>query len=46
MNDETPETGLYDAHFGLILTEHHLCKAGYQGTDKRRLRSRPRQHAR
>jgi len=35
VNDVTPETGLYDAHFGLILTEHHLCKAGYQGTDKR-----------
>ena len=35
VNDKTPETGLYDAHFGLILTEHNLCKNGYQGTDRR-----------
>jgi phospholipid/cholesterol/gamma-HCH transport system substrate-binding protein len=27
---------LYDAHFGLILTqEPHVCTGGYEGTDKR-----------
>ncbi len=35
VNDKTPETGLYDAHFGLILTEHSVCHAGYQSTDRR-----------
>lgn len=29
-------SGLYDAHFGLILQEQpHVCTAGYQSTDKR-----------
>ncbi|WP_435746639.1 MCE family protein [Nocardioides sp. SYSU DS0663] len=32
---KTPETGLYDAHFGLIMTTHPVCTQGYQGTDKR-----------
>lgn len=32
----TPSTGLYDAHFGMILTnEPHPCLAGYEGTDRR-----------
>jgi phospholipid/cholesterol/gamma-HCH transport system substrate-binding protein len=35
VNDKTPETGLYDAHFGLILTSHNVCHAGYQSTDRR-----------
>ncbi|CAM3336155.1 MlaD family protein [Nocardioides dubius] len=30
-----PETGLMDAHFGLILTPHQLCHKGYEGTDQR-----------
>ncbi len=33
---KTPATGLYDAHFGMVLTnEPHVCKAGYEGTDTR-----------
>ena len=33
---KTPETGLYDAHFGMVLTtEPHVCEAGYEGTDVR-----------
>lgn len=32
---KTPETGLYDAHFGLILTTNVPCHAGYEGTDTR-----------
>jgi phospholipid/cholesterol/gamma-HCH transport system substrate-binding protein len=35
VNDKTPETKLYDAHFGLILTTHNVCHAGYQSTDRR-----------
>ncbi len=31
-----PYSGLYDAHFGLVLTsEPHVCSEGYEGTDKR-----------
>ncbi|MBS41675.1 MAG: virulence factor Mce [Nocardioides sp.] len=30
-----PDTGLYDAHFGLIITDSRPCYGGYQGTDKR-----------
>ncbi len=26
---KTPETGLYDAHFGMIITEQPICKRGY-----------------
>ena len=33
---KTPATGLYDAHFGMVLTnEPHPCLAGYEGTDRR-----------
>ncbi len=32
---KSPDTGLYDAHFGLILTDHTLCHHGYEGTDTR-----------
>ena len=30
-----PDTGLYDAHFGLVLTPHKLCGQGYEATNKR-----------
>lgn len=31
-----PETGLYDAHFGMIMTsEPHVCDDGYQSTNQR-----------
>lgn len=30
------QTGLYDAHFGMILqTQPHVCKKGYEGSDTR-----------
>ena len=32
---KSPDTGLYDAHFGLILTTEPICKQGYQSTDTR-----------
>jgi phospholipid/cholesterol/gamma-HCH transport system substrate-binding protein len=32
---KSPDTGLYDAHFGLILTTKPICTAGYEGTNKR-----------
>jgi len=32
---KSPDTGLYDAHFGLVLTPAQLCERGYQGTDTR-----------
>jgi phospholipid/cholesterol/gamma-HCH transport system substrate-binding protein len=33
---KSPETGLYDAHFGLVLTnDPPLCHNGYQSTDTR-----------
>jgi len=33
---KSPETGLYDAHFGLVLTnDPPVCHNGYQGTDTR-----------
>ena len=33
---KTPATGLYDAHFGMVLTnEPAVCHAGYEGTDTR-----------
>lgn len=32
---KSPGTGLYDAHFGLIISETAPCTAGYEGTDKR-----------
>lgn len=33
--DKSPDTGMYDAHFGLILTDHTVCHHGYEGTDTR-----------
>jgi phospholipid/cholesterol/gamma-HCH transport system substrate-binding protein len=33
---KSPDTGLYDAHFGMIMTNHpDVCHAGYQSTDRR-----------
>ncbi|MXG90256.1 MCE family protein [Nocardioides flavescens] len=32
---KSPDTGLYDAHFGLIITSQPVCHQGYQGTDTR-----------
>ncbi len=32
---KTPETGLMDAHFGLILTDEEPCHDGYQSTNTR-----------
>jgi phospholipid/cholesterol/gamma-HCH transport system substrate-binding protein len=33
---KSPDSGLYDAHFGMILTqEPHVCERGYESTDTR-----------
>lgn len=33
---KTPATGNFDAHFGMVLTEHPaVCKGGYEGTERR-----------
>ena len=32
---KSPDTGLYDAHFGLIITDHKACTGGYESTDRR-----------
>jgi phospholipid/cholesterol/gamma-HCH transport system substrate-binding protein len=32
---KSPDTGLYDAHFGMIITNQAVCHNGYQGTDTR-----------
>ncbi|MGY2700487.1 MULTISPECIES: MCE family protein [unclassified Nocardioides] len=32
---KSPETGLYDAHFGMVLTNRPVCHHGYEGTDTR-----------
>jgi len=33
---KSPGTGLYDAHFGMVLTDNpHVCLQGYEGTDRR-----------
>ena len=32
---KSPDTGLYDAHFGLILTTNPVCHQGYESTDTR-----------
>jgi phospholipid/cholesterol/gamma-HCH transport system substrate-binding protein len=32
---KSPDTGLYDAHFGMILTNQPVCHQGYGGTDTR-----------
>lgn len=31
---KSPDTGLYDAHFGMILTTEPVCHQGYGGTDR------------
>ena len=31
---KSADTGLYDAHFGLILTTQPVCHQGYGGTDR------------
>ena len=32
---KSPDTGLFDAHFGLIITDNPICRDGYQSTDTR-----------
>ena len=32
---KSPDTGLYDAHFGMIITNQKVCHGGYDGTDTR-----------
>ena len=32
---KSPDTGLYDAHFGMVLTNQKVCHNGYQSTDTR-----------
>ena len=32
---KSPDTGLFDAHFGMIITDTAPCEKGYEGTDKR-----------
>ena len=33
---KSPGTGLYDAHFGMVMTDNpHVCTEGYEGTDRR-----------
>ena len=32
---KSPDTGLYDAHFGMIITDQPVCHGGYEGTDTR-----------
>ncbi|MDO9498246.1 MAG: MlaD family protein [Nocardioides sp.] len=32
---KSPDTGLYDAHFGMIITDQPVCHKGYEGTDRR-----------
>lgn len=32
---KSPDTGLYDAHFGLIITNNPVCHRGYESTDTR-----------
>ena len=33
---KSPGTGLYDAHFGMVMTEEpHVCTQGYEDTDRR-----------
>jgi phospholipid/cholesterol/gamma-HCH transport system substrate-binding protein len=33
---KSPDSGLYDAHFGMVLTqEPHVCERGYESTDTR-----------
>lgn len=32
---KSPDTGLYDAHFGMVMTTNPVCHHGYEGTDTR-----------
>ena len=32
---KSPDTGLFDAHFGLIITTQPICNEGYESTDRR-----------
>jgi phospholipid/cholesterol/gamma-HCH transport system substrate-binding protein len=32
---KSPDTGLYDAHFGMVITDNPVCHHGYEGTDTR-----------
>lgn len=32
---KSPDTGLYDAHFGMIITDNAVCHKGYESTDTR-----------
>jgi phospholipid/cholesterol/gamma-HCH transport system substrate-binding protein len=32
---KSPDTGLYDAHFGMVITTQAVCHKGYEGTDTR-----------
>ncbi|GEP38686.1 ABC transporter substrate-binding protein [Nocardioides psychrotolerans] len=32
---KSPDTGLFDAHFGMIITDTPVCHRGYEGTDTR-----------
>jgi phospholipid/cholesterol/gamma-HCH transport system substrate-binding protein len=32
---KSPDTGLYDAHFGMVLTNNPVCHHGYESTDTR-----------
>jgi phospholipid/cholesterol/gamma-HCH transport system substrate-binding protein len=32
---KSPDTGLYDAHFGMIITDNPVCHHGYESTDTR-----------
>jgi phospholipid/cholesterol/gamma-HCH transport system substrate-binding protein len=35
VSKEPGKNGKYNAHFGMVTTEHHLCHRGYEGTDRR-----------
>jgi phospholipid/cholesterol/gamma-HCH transport system substrate-binding protein len=32
---KSPDTGLYDAHFGMVITDNPVCHHGYESTDTR-----------
>jgi phospholipid/cholesterol/gamma-HCH transport system substrate-binding protein len=32
---KSPDTGLYDAHFGMVITDNPVCHRGYESTDTR-----------
>ena len=35
VSKEPGPNGRYNAHFGMVETEHNLCRRGYEGTDRR-----------